>query len=52
MTKSKLVWDRDSEPENNDKYGYRNHKISTAKMYQNNTYGSMYYARMSVGSPP
>lgn len=33
MTKSKLVWDRDSEPENNDKYGYRNHKISTAKMY-------------------
>ena len=52
MTKSKLVWDSDSEAEDNDKYRNRNNKISTAKMYSNTTYGSMYYARMSIGSPP
>ena len=52
MTLSKLVLDSDNWIENNDKYHYRNHKISTARMFHNSTYGSMYYVRMNVGSPP
>jgi hypothetical protein len=52
MTLSKLVLDSDNWIENNDKYHYRNHKISTSRMFHNSTYGSMYYVRMNVGSPP
>ena len=52
MTLSKLVLDSDNWVENNDKYHYRNHKISTARLFHNSTYGSMYYVRMNVGSPP
>jgi len=52
MTLSKLALDSDNWVENNDIYNYRNHKISTARMFHNSTYGSMYYVRMNVGSPP
>lgn len=52
MTLSKLVRDSDQWIENNDKYGYRNHKIASSRLLFNQTYGSMYYVRMNVGSPP
>jgi len=52
MTLSKLTYDNDSWVENNDKYGYRNHKISTARLFHNDTSGSMYYVRMNIGTPP
>jgi len=52
MTLSKLTYDNDSWVENNDKYNYRNMKMSTGRLFQNKTYGSMYYVRMNIGSPP
>lgn len=52
MTLSKLVRDSDNWIENNDKYGWRNHKMAANRLFTNSSYGSMYYVRMNVGTPP